>query len=474
VLSYAVGRPLAVDTVLRAAVVSTVGLLWFARLEPAHQLLSIQPHLGRSGVVELTALLILSAAAMLIPARFPAFTRWTLTLAILAGGSAAMAAAARAIEPAPGRDSEMARLAGRFPDGAGRLPAGHRVLVIGIDGLEWRTVVRMLERGRMPRVAALLGEGRFYQHDNGRLGYSAAIWTGVYSGRPPLENQIDDFVKWKFAGVGPTVTFLPRYGMHALLFLDEWMKRTELLGLWEAVSIASLDSPPPPVWTVASRAGRRVGVFDPLPYPATPEAVNGFFVEAGDGGRFAVYRGDSRAVEEIHAQADDGEFADAGASAAVAAELFARDRPDLGVFYTHFVDTTSHLAWSVPDASFDDSPIRRAYDAADRMIGSLVDAFGAGAQTLMVSDHGWTYDDYEHFNSPNGALIVSPSPQRGYGGVVETRAIAPMILDGLAISAADPAEARSRTFIAPRFADDERQQRLRSLGYLTGTRVKRP
>lgn len=467
---YVSGQPVGRGGIFRSAAASAVGLLWFARLEPAHQLLSVRPHLNPWGAIELVLLLAFSAGAILIPARVGRARRWLLTVGVLAAGSIVLAVTARAIEPSPARDVEMARLAARFPIGTGGAPAGSRMLIIGIDGLEWRTIEWMLDRGRMPRLSALLRDGRFSQLDNERMGYSAAIWTAIYSGRPRAENQIDDFVKWQFAGVSRPVTFLPRYGMHAVLFLDEWLKHTEGLGLWTAVPIASIDSPPAPVWTVASLAGRRVGVVDPLPYAATPERVNGFFVEAGDAGHFAVYRGETDAVEEIRSPVDAGEFAEARASARVAAQLFARDRPDLGVFYTHVVDTTSHDAWNFPDGRFDDTPIRRAYDAADQMIGSLIDAFGSDATVMVVSDHGWNYDDYEHFNSPNGVLVVSPSRERGYGGVADVLTIAPMVLGRLGLITGAATRVAQRAFIAPRFSDDERQQHLRSLGYVTGRR----
>jgi Type I phosphodiesterase / nucleotide pyrophosphatase len=472
---YVLGEPVGRAGIFRSAAASAAALLWFARLEPAHQLLSVRPHLYRWGAIELALLLAFSAGAILMPARVARARQLLVTFGLLAAGSIVLTVMARAIEPSPARGAEMARLAARFSEGKGPAPAGNRMLIIGIDGLEWRTIEWMLDRGRMPRFNTLLRDGRFSQLDNERMGYSAAIWTAFYSGRPRAENQIDDFVKWQFAGVSRPVTFLPRFGMHAVLFLDEWLKRTEAVGLWKAIPVASIDSPPPPVWTVASRAGKRVGVVDPLPYAATPERLNGFFVEAGGSGRFAVYRGNQRTVEEMRAAPDAGEFGEARASARVAADLFARDRPDLGVFYTHLVDTTSHEAWDFPDGRFDDTPIRRAYDAVDQMIGSLIDAFGSDATVMVVSDHGWNFDDYEHFNSPNGVLVVSPSRERGYGGVVDVLTVAPMVLGRLGVAANASLEAAGhREFVAPRFSDDERQQRLRSLGYVTGSGVKRP
>src|SRR5262249_54365950 len=161
----------------------------------------------------------------------------------------------------------------------------------------------------------------------------------------------------------------------------EFLKRTSDARLWGAIGIETRDSPPPPVWSIASHAGKRVGVFDPVPYSSTPEHLNGFLADADDDGHYGIFWGDRTTpedVEDVQVTArDPASIARARESASLAAMLFRRSRPDLAVYYTHFVDGAQHLGWDYTigrgffggdpspalDDRFDDTPIRRAYDA---------------------------------------------------------------------------------------------------------------
>lgn len=497
--------------VFRLSVAWLFALLWVARLEPAHQPISVRPHLSDWGLFELAIIGFWSAAIFLMSRRrrIGRAPGWAAAVATMAAGTLCLIAVAAFAEPPRRRDDPVRSVAARFPARAMQTSAPRRVLVVGIDGLEWRTLDWMLAHGRMPTVARLLQNGRFYQQDNAALTYSAEIWTGLWTGRPTRENDVGDFAKWQFLGARHPIVFLPRFGMHGLWFFDEVLRRTDDSPLWRDETTSTTDILTPPVWSIASAAGKRVGVFSPVPQNVVAEEIDGFYAVAGDdemeitSGRGPAARTQALPIDP---RAITGEFGADHEAARIVAELLERARPDLGIFYTHFVDSTQHETWDYRlkgryfggdpmiglDDRFDATAIRRAYDEADWMIARLMAGFGDPATVVVVSDHGWRYDDYEHFRSPFGVLIVSPSPQTGYGAVADLRSVTPTILSLLDVpldptlgEPAAPFEARRvstpysgvvrRRFVQPEMRDTMRLERLRSLGYIEGRpAVKRP
>jgi hypothetical protein len=495
--AFVAGAPCVPSRIWLWTAISAFAALWFARLEPAHQFLSVRPHLSALGVAELGAIAAAAAIATAVSRRS------TAALAVLGAAWLALAGLTRAVEPDRRRDTAAARLEQQFPAHHAAGDRSGRVLMIGVDGLDLRAVAWMAARGRLPAIQRLLRGGRFYQHDNRGMLYSAVIWTALYSGHPERDNRIGAFSKWALAGVPAPVAFLPRWGAHAALFTDEVLSRLPIEIAWRPLPVSTADSIYPPLWSIASQAGRRVGAFDPVPHVIVPERLNGFFAVAGDGGYQVHAAGrDAPVTLPYPASRANTEFAGDLEAADVAASLFRTERPDLGIFYTHFVDTAQHLGWDYQagghdaapradndlGAGFDASSIRRAYDAADRVVATLVDAFGSDATVLLVSDHGWRYDDYEHFDSPFGMLAMTPAEWTGYGGVADVLAVAPTVLTLLGL----PADASMAEAIAPLHArrtaepyltsvvrpyategpQHERLERLRSLGYLGG--VRRP
>lgn len=112
-------------------------------------------------------------------------------------------------------------------------------------------------------------------------------------------------------------------------------------------------------------------------------------------------------------------------------DLFREYQADLGIYYTHFLDTVSHLNWDfwarddflltgLPKSLIDEEWRKlvltnvedrafRAHSHADAAIGRFVEAFPT-ATFIIVSDHGWTYSGYEHFGSAEGVVIL-PGPR---------------------------------------------------------------
>jgi len=110
--------------------------------------------------------------------------------------------------------------------------------------------------------------------------------------------------------------------------------------------------------------------------------------------------------------------------------------------------------------AFGGSEIARSYEVEDGVLRRLVAAFG-DATVVLVSDHGWSYDDYLHFSDVNGVLAVTPGNPAGNGGVADIGQLAPLVLNRLGISPS------VHQFIsAGEPGAKARIERLRSLGYI--------
>ncbi|MEO8682397.1 MAG: alkaline phosphatase family protein [Vicinamibacterales bacterium] len=355
-------------------------------------------------------------------------------------------------------------------------------------------------------IAALLDRGRFFQLDNRGMAISPPIWTALYTGYPPHDNGVGGFTEWHFRGTTSIVAFLPRFGVHPVWMIDMLLEQFNLFQGWQEIEASTRRIKKPPIWTIASASGRRVGIFSPVPYAMAGERVNGFFVWPGPDDDFNVSRQESvgHATQAVVPLPPEGVAAagiiDAEERTRVetAMRLFAESKPDLGVYYTHFVDSLSHYNWDFRfpagwcggdpagtlDARFDTTSIARAYLQADAEVLDLIAAFGPST-VILVSDHGWDFNDYEHFLSPNGVLVVANTGAQGYGGVVDLLSVAPTILSLLGVPVAADMQAvigdltaGARTadyrglhqdFIPDKSPLDPNQlELLRSIGYLRG------
>lgn len=374
------------------------GGLWVSRLEPAHQLLSIRPHVSSAGVIETFVIAAASAAILAAVWRLRGGIRLPTVSLLLVVGIVVLSATARGLEPTRDRSRFVTRLTAAHANQARVQDPPARVLVIGIDGMEWRAI--------------------------------------------------------------------------------------------------------------ASSSGRRVVVLDPVPFWVIGERVNGLFAwPSRDWFRVSrrasidgptTFADEPLAIEpSLSSPAIDLEER---ARVDLTIRAFADIRPDLGVYYTHFVDRSAHDNWDFrfPDEWFGGDPhaelasnfnattIANAYAQVDAHIRDLTAAFGAGT-VILVSDHGWEFNEYKHFLSPYGVLIVAHTGATGYGGVVDVLSVAPTILSLLRLPIATDMQppiadvtatwgtttaydGLQQDFVIedPLVVDPDRRRLLKSLGYLSG------
>ena len=131
--------------------------------------------------------------------------------------------------------------------GQGAGPDAGRVVVIGIDGADWRVIRPLMDRGELPNFSRIVAEGTSGVLRSMEPSASPSLWTTVATGVSPERHGIHGFVVPEPSGGVRPVT--------------SSMRRT------------------PAFWNILPQFGRRAGVVGWLvTWPAEP--VDGFVVSA--------------------------------------------------------------------------------------------------------------------------------------------------------------------------------------------------
>jgi predicted AlkP superfamily phosphohydrolase/phosphomutase len=263
----------------------------------------------------------------------------------------------------------------REPSSPARRPP---LIVIGIDGGEWKVIRRLWDQGKLPHLKTIAERG---VASTLRTAYNSSpvIWTTVATGVTPQVHGITDFVVATPQGDVP---------------------------------ISSAVRKVPALWNMLSRTGRRVAVLGWWgSWPA--EEVNGVVLSdralldldarVSPGSYLPAFLEDLRLAD-----ADPGLFENDDAQrrdrvmARSAAKLAGQDedRYQLILLYFRSPDIVSHNEWKFfePEAFDAVDPrelaehrdrIPRVYEAVDREIGRILEAAPPESNVLVLSDHGF-------------------------------------------------------------------------------------
>lgn len=250
------------------------------------------------------------------------------------------------------------------------------VIVVGIDGGEWKVIHRLWAEGRLPHLKQLADRGTTATL---RTAYNSSpvIWTTIATGVTPRQHGITDFVVPTPQGDVP---------------------------------ISSDVRKVPALWNMLTQAGRRVAVLGWWgSWPA--EDVNGVVVS--DRALLDLERRVSpasylptfleevrRAREEPSLFRDDEESEMRDRATARAAVTLAGQGFDLLLVYFRSPDIVSHNHWKhyEPSAFEDVDPrelaahrdrVPRSYEAVDQALGRILAAAPKNSNVLVVSDHGF-------------------------------------------------------------------------------------
>jgi len=326
------------------------------------------------------------------------------------------------IPPRPAASLALAALLALAPGCASAPPQPHdtgvRLLLVAMDGLEWRVALPLIREGKLPTFEKLMRQGVFGKLETLTPTASALIWTSVATGKLPakhgiLGNMLED-------GEGN-----------------------------ELRTFNSTDRKTKALWNIYTDYGRRVDSIGWWKtYPV--EEISGVMVAqmnhlfSFDGVQTGVFRGldEARKLNQVHpAGLQDSVMADAEAVHAklgsieegifgafprpptglgarlwekvhwvvaldtihegIAENLLRSGTPrDLLMVYLRGGDVVAHNFWrfTYPDG-FRNPPsaeeveefghlIPDYYRRLDGLLASLLDAAGEGATVVVLSDHG--------------------------------------------------------------------------------------
>jgi hypothetical protein len=312
---------------------------------------------------------------------------------------------------------------------------GLKVVLVGLDGADWRVLTPMMERGELPAFSGMVRGGATADLATIHHSNSAVIWASIYTGDTPDRHGVKDFYRIRFPGMeSPGIFPLHR------TFFKELADLASSLGLAQqtAVDRFSLKSSPP-LWEIADRAGLSIGVVDgyfysfPALRPARPE---GWFFSYGLD-EFAAHPSaqhldllaqprDVKLFRSLSSTFAGGDFK--WQSGVLERMLEGRPQPRFVNFYTHQPDSYQHWYWKwfQPGRFFgaggaayaeNHDRIPGLYRDFDAFLGRLLARMGPDTVVIVASDHGHspTIVDRlytQHWHGPPGILLMRGGPVR--------------------------------------------------------------
>lgn len=284
-----------------------------------------------------------------------------------------------------------------------------RVVVLGVDGLDFRMLESLVGRGELPSFARLYREGASGRVSTAPAGIppqSPRIWTSFATGVLPEQHGIEKFVFSDAAGT----------------------KRM----------YSSAQRRAPAAWEIAAQGGKSAGVVNWwFTYPA--EAVRGFVIsdryfeeaferEAGFHGaesrtdregvvypaelgrmlpRLRLARGISPQIAEVN----DRRVVELAVQAA------SKYPVDLLMIYTRALDELSHLAWGTHERLPGEPPAEKDLivdylQRYDRLLETLLGRLTAADHLVVISDHGF---ERAKRNGPAGLTGEHESAETAWG-----------------------------------------------------------
>lgn len=118
-----------------------------------------------------------------------------------------------------------------FPQ-CNRSSANHPVAIIGMDGLEWRIVREMIDKGELPNLKKIIDNGVYSEMETLEPMLSPAIWTTIATGVSPDVPGITWFMVKDSKGTMIPVTSAQRKVKALWNILTEEGKTTYVIGWW--------------------------------------------------------------------------------------------------------------------------------------------------------------------------------------------------------------------------------------------------
>lgn len=287
-----------------------------------------------------------------------------------------------------------------------------RLLLLGLDGATLDLLLPWAEAGELPNLAALIARGAHGPLRSTIPPITPCAWTTMMTGTNPGRHGVYDFV-------------LPKAGTYG-----------------RRMSSAS-DRQTRPVWLLANDAGLTATVLNvPTTYP--PDTLNGYML-AGEMGApsfnpsvtspAALYDDLKVAVGDFPMQTVtrttrgyDLAALDAQVANREAAFTWMLDNrsADLFIAVVNYTDHLEHFFLQdralEADGRHIEDMVLYGYQAADRLLGAMLERCGPQTNVLVVSDHGAgplrTYVNIDRLLVEAGLLAFRGSHGTNRGGVL--------------------------------------------------------
>jgi tetratricopeptide (TPR) repeat protein/predicted AlkP superfamily phosphohydrolase/phosphomutase len=294
-------------------------------------------------------------------------------------------------------------------------PSAARLLVIGLDGLDWEILDELIAQDRLPNLARLIEEGASAKLLTISPMLSPVIWTTVATGVEPSRHGILDFlVQDAEAGASQPVTSVQRRAPTVWELLSRAGVDVGVTGWW-----ASWPADPVRGYLVSDRIAYQLFGFRSDPDDARGKT---WPPELYERIRPLIVAPDSVAWEDVmpylggprkrpeEFDADERELLDelrtllaSGRSyMAIDQELRREFQPQFEALYLEGTDTIGHLFMSyrpprlpgVEAKRFESfsGAVDRYYETADRFVGQLLEDRGPEWTVMILSDHGFASD----------------------------------------------------------------------------------
>ncbi len=336
-------------------------------------------------------------------------------------------------------------------------PPQPKVVVIGLDGADWRIINPLLKEGLLPNLKYLMDEGSYGVLKTIKPTKSAVIWTSIATGKGMLKHGILDWA---------------------------YLRKNKIL-----VPYSRAERKVKAIWNILSEQDLKVGVINWFcTFP--PEEVNGYMVsdrfrigsikEVDQYGltypnalakkiNWAIKRGERDYNEIVKEEKlsdfrkmKPSQFVPPNSGTAlrikrfkifvlqdktieeVSLHLFRSSPTDFFATYLRLIDETSHFAANFLDKSLIDrwekenkegglteqtrallnknmsQILKPIYSYLDRVVGKFIKLADKNTTFIVISDHGFEFYNggYDHYNCPgipHGIIIMKgPNVKKNY------------------------------------------------------------
>ncbi len=376
---------------------------------------------------------------------------------------------------------------------------GRKVLLIGVDALDWKIGDELMAAGELPNLKALASRGVAGPLQTFVPAYSPMVWTTIATGRQIAEHNIRHFSAYSLGGV---VAIQPLVEPSLLLGNPYALRLLGQLGAIQPGSVTSNTRKAPAFWELASQADLTATV---LGWWATApaEAINGIMVSdyathtdlsAGElesqvyppavTGMVAAELQAARNLpqewlERLFSLTPEewAQLKAAGPDAqpsemreivhslehdygllSIAKHCLHAGQPEVLALYLEGIDTVGHLAlhyWlSTDPGSLDQEDLRKYrgtarayYHLVDQWVGELCQTVDPETYILVVSDHGFSLEQpphyFHHKSGPAGMIFLSgPTIAQGALDKAHVLDVTPTLLYLLGLPVARDMEGR--------------------------------